>query len=303
MSETIVLNYGSLNIDYVYRVDHVTRPGETISSRSLQVFAGGKGANQTVALAKAGARAWHAGKIGQNARWLVDRLSALGVDTQYVRQTDEPTGHAVIQVDASGENAIFLFPGTNRQQARTEIDETLAAVPGKSLVLLQNEINEVPYTMQQARQRGHRICFNPAPYEPAIRQYPLDLVDVLVVNEIEGQGLSGKTEPDDILSALAGSLPRCDIVLTLGEHGVLHRSSGETTRVPAVKTRVVDTTAAGDTFIGYYLAAYVRGEPVRACLETACKAAAICVSRPGASDSIPSRDEVNAWRPEQETPR
>ena len=288
-----VLNYGSLNVDYVYRVDHIVRPGETIAGQSLAVFAGGKGANQSVAIAKAGAEVMHAGKVGKGGEWLVERLAALGVDTRFIRTTPDPTGHAVIQVDASGENAIFLFPGTNRQQARAEIDAALAAAPAGSVVLLQNEINDIPYIMEEARRRSLAVCLNPAPYGREIAAYPLDLLDMIVFNETEGEGLTGCAEPDAILSALAARLPKAILILTLGAQGVVCRApAGAVVRVPAVRARVVDTTAAGDCFIGYFLAAHLRGEPLRQCLETACKAAAICVSRPGASDSIPTRAEV-----------
>jgi ribokinase len=289
-----VLNYGSLNVDHVYRVDHIVRPGETIAGQSLDVFAGGKGANQSVALAKAGAEVMHAGKVGKGGEWLVERLAALGVDTRFTRIAAEPTGHAVIQVDAGGENAIFLFPGTNRQQARPEIDEALAAAPAGSVVLLQNEINDIPYIMEEARRRGLAVCLNPAPYGPEIAAYPLDLLDMIVFNETEGEGLTGRADPDAILAALGARLPNALLILTLGAQGVACRPpAGAVVRVPAVRARVLDTTAAGDCFIGYFLAAHLRGEPLRQCLETACKAAAICVSRPGASDSIPMRAEVD----------
>jgi ribokinase len=291
-----VLNYGSLNVDYVYRVEHIARPGETISGESFRTFAGGKGANQSVALARAGASAIHAGKVGKGGEWLKENLTALGVDTRFTRVSPEPTGHAIIQVDDAGENAIFLFPGTNRQQTRAEIDETLAAVPGDTVLLLQNEINEIPYIMEHAHRKGFKICLNPAPYGPEIRGYPLDLVDILIFNETEGGGLVGKAaDANGIVAAVASVLPRADLVLTLGEQGVLFRSAQEVLRVPAVRTRAVDTTAAGDTFIGYFLASRARGEPIRRCLEMACRAAAICVSRPGAADSIPARHEVEAW--------
>jgi ribokinase len=293
-----ILNYGSLNVDYVYRVDHIVRPGETISGQSLKVFAGGKGANQSTALARAGAAVIHAGKVGRDGQWLKEKLAALGVDTRFTRISDQPTGHAIIQVDAAGENAIFLFPGTNRQQARDDIDEAFAAMESDCMLLLQNEINELPYIIEKAHQKKMRICLNPAPFGPEVLDYPLEKVHVVIFNETEGRGLSGEERPERMLTAMAEKMPKADLILTLGKDGAVFRSQRQEARAPAVRASVVDTTAAGDTFIGYYLAAHVRGEAPPRCLEVACKAAALRVSRPGAADSIPTRDEVDGWHPE-----
>ncbi len=287
-----VLNFGSLNIDLVYRVAHVVRPGETLAGTALERHAGGKGANQSAALALAGARVFHAGKIGDDGAWLVEQLARLGVDTRHVRRGDVPTGHAVIQVDTHGENAIVLCGGANRRIADDEVDATLAEFGPETVLLLQNEINGIPRLMRAAHARGLSIVFNPAPMDREVLAYPLELARTLIVNETEGAALVGAGEPADMLARLAARLPQAEIVLTLGSRGVLYHAGGHTLRVEACPVRVVDTTGAGDTFIGYFVARRMAGDAVERALRIASQAAAITVSRPGAMDAIPRLDEV-----------
>ena len=287
-----VLNFGSLNIDHVYRVPHILRPGETLASISFENFAGGKGANQSAALARAGLDVAHAGKVGRDGTWLLDKLRSFGVDTQLTLVGDGPTGHAIIQVDDAGQNAIVTFAGANKQITQAEIDAALAhAAPG-TILLLQNEINDIPCIMKAGEAHEMRICFNPAPFDEGVLEYPMHLVDILILNETEAAGFCPRKKLGDMLHGLAEMFPRTEIIMTLGEDGAVYRRSGEEVRVPAHRVNAVDTTAAGDTFIGYFLAAKLEGKPVRDCLELACKAAAICVSKKGAMDSIPGRGEV-----------
>ena len=185
-----ILNFGSLNIDLVYQVEHIARPGETISSSAHQVFAGGKGANQSAALARAGARVFHAGQVGPEGQWLVDKLAELGVDVQHIRVGDVPTGHAIIQVDRHGQNSIVLFAGANAQIDRGAIDTALSHFDQVDILLLQNEINDIAYIITSASERGLTICLNPAPFGPEVCAYPLKLVDLLIVNETEAIGLA-----------------------------------------------------------------------------------------------------------------
>lgn len=288
-----VLNFGSLNIDHVYQVDHVVRPGETIPSGGYQIFAGGKGANQSAALARAGAAVFHAGRVGPEGAWLVEKLAGLGVAMEFTLAGDTPTGHALIQVDTAGRNAIVLFPGANQELTPSQVDTALASFGAGDLLVLQNETNLVPYLIEGAKARGLRVCLNPAPFTPQVNTYPLGLVDILVLNEIEGNGLSGAEDTEGILAGLAGRLPSCQVVLTLGAQGVAFRAPGESFTVPAHPAEVVDTTAAGDTFLGYYLARLAAGSGPRVAVEVAVRAAALCVSRPGAMDSIPRADEVS----------
>lgn len=287
-----ILNFGSLNIDHVYQVEHIVRPGETLPSTSYQVFAGGKGANQSAALGRAGAQVFHAGRVGPEGQWLVDKLAGLGVDMRFTLGDEAPTGHALIQVDREGNNAIVLFAGCNTRIGEAQIDQTLAEFGRGDILLLQNEINNLPHLMHQAKLRGMMICFNPAPFTGQVTGYPLELVDILVVNEGEGSDLSGVQKSDLILKTLATRYPQTQILLTLGEQGAWYRSSSEIFAVPAERVLAVDTTAAGDTFIGYFLAGLAAGVSARQAMERATRAAALCVTRAGAMDSIPAASEL-----------
>ena len=284
-----ILNLGSLNIDLVYQVEHIARPGETIASSSHQVFAGGKGANQSAALARASASVFHAGQVGPEGQWLVDKLAGLGVDVQHIRFSDIPTGHAIIQVDRHGQNSIVLFAGANAQINRGAIDAALAHFGRGDMLLLQNEINDVAYILTAAAERGLTICLNPAPFGPEVCAYPLERVDLLIVNETEAIGLAGAST----LTALAALCPRAQIALTLGAAGVQYRSPTEEFHLPAPHVEAVDTTGAGDTFIGYFLQGLAAGMTARESMARAIRAAAVCVTRPGAMDSIPAANELD----------
>ena len=177
---------GSANIDMVFSVDRIVNPGETISSRTLFRNAGGKGANQSAALAKAGADVSFAGNIGKDGIWLLDKLSSYGVDVSLSNVSDEGfTGQAIIQVDDSGENAIVLYPGMNRNFTEEHIDNVLNHFSSGDYLVLQNEINLVDYAITEAKKRGMRIVLNPSPFDSEIEKFPLDLVDIFFVNEIE----------------------------------------------------------------------------------------------------------------------
>ncbi len=291
-----VLNFGSLNIDYVYRVPHLVKPGETLASISLKIFAGGKGANQSVALALAGAQVTHAGKIGKEGAWLLKKLADAGVDSQLVTQSESNNGHAIIQVDDHGENAIILFAGANQETTEKEIDRALERSEKGSMLLLQNEINLIPSIIEKAKRRGLKICFNPAPMSAEVKKYPLQAIDLLVMNQTEGATLVGEGSPKEILRKLTTAFPLAEIILTLGGEGVLYQHKETYHQIPAIPVKAVDTTAAGDTFIGYFLAFYLEKKPVRECLTIASTAAAICISRSGAQDSIPRRLEVLSWK-------
>jgi len=287
-----ILNFGSLNIDYVYRVPHIVRCGQTVSGLSFDTFAGGKGANQSVALAKAGAVVFHAGRVGTDGAWLRQKLADYGVDVSHTHIGEDKTGHAVIQVDDAGENAIFLFAGANRQIDRQHIDAVLGHFGPGDTLLLQNEINDVGYLIQASHDRGLSVCFNPAPFDDGIGEFAIECVDLLVVNETEAAGMVGQAAAPDMLRQMAQRWPRVTIVLTLGDKGAMYRLGDVELVVEAEKVAAVDTTAAGDTFVGYFLAARVHGAAPLDCLAMASHAAAICVTRRGAMDAIPVGDEV-----------
>ncbi len=283
-----VLNFGSLNVDHVYRVPHIVRPGETLGSGSYARFPGGKGANQSVALARAGAPVWHAGMVGPESAWLRERLAADGVHTEFIRVDDEPGGHAIIQVEeASGQNSIVLFGGANQRIASEHVVRVLSAFQPGDMLLLQNEINVTAELIRRGHAVGLRVCLNPAPMAPGVLDFPLELLDLLVVNEHEGEALSGEKEPERILDALAAKYPQTRLCLTLGGDGVMFRAFQ-----PASAHKPVDTTAAGDTFIGYFLAADLAGKTAAEALAYASEAAGLSVTRPGAMDSIPWAREL-----------
>lgn len=289
---TRILNFGSLNIDHVYRVEAFVRPGETIHSLSYRQFAGGKGFNQSIALARAGAPVYHAGKIGPEGGWLLEMLSAAGAVTEDVLQVDTPTGHALIQVDSQGENAIILFGGANQAITAEDVDRVLSRFTAGDYLLLQNEISQMPLILQQAADLGLRVVLNPAPMTQTLLDYPLGGVSIFIVNETEGEALTGVSAPDAILDEMRRRFPAAATVLTLGGAGAIFADADRRIPIAAVPVTPVDTTAAGDTFTGYFLAGIVRGAGVEDALHEAAQAAAICVTRPGAADSIPGRREV-----------
>ncbi len=287
-----ILNFGSVNIDHVYSVEHFVRPGETLSSLSYARFSGGKGANQSIALAKAGADVFHAGKIGSDGLWLKDNLEKCGVRTDFLRTGKVPTGHAVIQVNRSGENSIVLYGGANQDIDENFASSVIAKFSKKDFLLVQNEINKIPLIMKKAHQRGMKIVFNPAPMNEPVKSYPLKLVDVFILNEIEGSGLTGKKGFKNVISEMERKYPGALTIMTLGSKGAAYIENGKTVFVPALKVKPVDTTAAGDTFIGYFLAGISNGSKTDEAIRLACRAAAICVTRKGAADSIPRMCEV-----------
>ena len=248
-----ILNFGSLNIDYVYEVEHFVRKGETISSKNLRVSCGGKGLNQSVALSRAGLHVYHAGMIGTDGTFLEDILKDAGVDTRYVMTSEQTrTGNAIIQNDAQGDNCILLYGGANQAVTREFIDCVLKNFEKDDWLLLQNEINE-----------------------------------------IEAQELIKDTGNDNVLlEKVHAAFPHAEIVLTLGERGALYLGKEGHITQESYPVTAIDTTAAGDTFTGYYLAGQLKGFCAKESMQMAAKAASITVSRKGAALSIPKIDEI-----------
>lgn len=293
-----VLCFGSLNIDYTYRVDHFVRKGETLSSDSLNVFSGGKGLNQSIALARAGLATSHAGAIGEDGGFLLEVLNQSGVDTAHVVVRDDiRTGNAIIQNDRDGDNCILLYGGANQAVTKAQVDETLARFDAGDYLVLQNEINEIPYIVEKGHEKGMRIALNPSPMNEKIREIPLDFVDIFLLNEVEaGQILEKEVETGVDGEALAAQLlarfPNAAIVLTLGGDGSVYADKDVQFRQPIYPVQTVDTTAAGDTFTGYFIAGILRGKTVQEAMDMAARAASIAVTRSGAASSIPTIDEV-----------
>lgn len=287
-----VLNFGSLNLDYVYQVGSILIPGETQASRGRQIFCGGKGLNQSIALSRAGVPVYHAGMIGEEGEILVKTCRENGVNTEFIRQIPEPSGHTVIQVDKNGQNCILLYGGANRQITREFVDYVLDSFGEGDMILLQNEINELSYIIDKASEKGMWIALNPSPYNENLKECDLSKVGLFLVNEIEGYQITGEKEPDRILESVKQKYPSAKILLTLGGEGSVYQDETGIYRQGIYKVKAVDTTAAGDTFTGYFISSIIEKMPVQEGLKLAAKASAIAVSRPGATASIPLKKEV-----------
>ena len=284
-----ILNIGSLNLDYVYAVPHFVAAGETLLATRRDVFAGGKGLNQTVAAARAGAQVFHGGAVGADGDMLLDLLRDAGADVSAVSRVDVPTGHAIIEVNPQGENSIIILGGANRAVSPETVEAALAKVDAGDILLLQNEINGLDAIIRRAAEKGLRILFNPAPMEAAVKELPLHLLDTLIVNEGEGRALGGD------MDALRAAYPRQKILLTQGSRGATLWTGSERLFQPAFPVKAVDTTAAGDCFLGYYAAALAENLPYADALRLASAASALAVQKQGAAPSIPIRREVEGF--------
>lgn len=287
-----VLNIGSLNLDYVYSVDHIIRPGETQSSDSRNIFLGGKGMNQSCSLAKAGVEVYHAGMIGRDGTAFLDACREFGVRSEFIRVVDVPTGHTVIQVDKNAQNSILLFGGANQALTETFVEEVLSYFGPEDILLLQNEINLLTCIVDRAYARGMRIALNPSPFNSRLEEVDLRKISVFLLNEVEGSQITGEKEERNILVGLKEKFPEASFLLTLGVKGAIYADRDQEIFQPAFPVKAVDTTAAGDTFTGYFLAGVSEGVPVKEILRRCAMASAITVSRKGAVPSIPYREEV-----------
>lgn len=288
------LNFGSLNIDYVYSLNHFVQKGETITSDKLNVFAGGKGLNQSIALSRAGGNVYHAGAIGADGVFLEEVLNEAGVDTRFLmKYEDVRTGNAIIQKDRGGDNCIILYGGANQAITKEMADEVLSAFGEGDWLFLQNEISEIPYIVEKAHERGMRIVLNPSPMNEKILRINLNYIDCFILNEVEAHALVQEdVDKAALLNQLKERFPHAEIVLTLGEKGSVYAGAEGIAEQKAYQVATVDTTAAGDTFTGYYMAGRLQGESVKEALDMASRASAIAVSKKGAAPSIPKRDEV-----------
>ncbi|WP_334195726.1 ribokinase [Muricomes intestini] len=287
-----VLNFGSLNLDYVYSVDHMVKPGETLASFGMNTFCGGKGLNQSIALARAGVPVFHAGMVGEEGELLLNACEGSGIKTDYIRTIPGQSGHTIIQVDKEGQNCILLYGGANRSITREYVDEVLGNFEKRDILLLQNEVNLLDYIIDQAYERGMMIILNPSPYDSVLDGCDFSKISMFLLNEVEGEQITGENDAENMLEKLKAMYPKARVVLTLGGEGSVYQYKEERYRQGIYKVKAVDTTAAGDTFTGYFISSVIDGVPVPEGLALAAKAAAIAVSRQGAAASIPSREEV-----------
>jgi ribokinase len=294
-----VLVLGSLNIDYIYEVNQIVKEGETISAHGFSSQLGGKGVNQAVAAARAGAEVSMAGVIGYDGSAFLDYLRDDNIETAFIKQHQNLSGHAIIQLTSTGTNSIVVYAGTNNEISPEFIDRVLAHFDSSDYILLQNEVSCVNFAMRAAKQRGLKIVFNPSPITDELLRYPLELVDIFILNEIEGQVLSGLSpgaDCRDVLITLTERFPNAAVVLTMGSEGVVYTDGKRILRCGVYRVPVVDTTAAGDTFCGYFLAGIIKGLSVQGALELATKASNLAIGKKGALVSIPKLTDVESTK-------
>ncbi len=290
-----ILNYGSLNIDKTFSLDHIVKPGETISSFSYEENAGGKGCNQAGALAKAGCDVYMAGKIGFDGKFLLNLLKNFNVNIENINKEGSTTGQAIIQVSKDGQNSIILSPGANFENSKEEIDLVLKNFSKGDFLILQNEINNIEYLINKGYEKGLTICFNPSPFTNEILKLPLKKISYFFVNEIEAAQITQNkcnNNFETILDAICKKFLTSHIVMTMGKAGSYYSYKEKTYHQPIIDSPVVDTTAAGDTFMGYFIASLIFNYNEKEALYYATKASSITVSKKGALTSIPLKKDI-----------
>lgn len=292
-----ILNFGSMNIDYVYQVDHMTQPGETQQSMGMATFAGGKGLNQSIALKRAGADVFHAGLVGTDGDFLLDTCRDSGIDITNVKKVLGSSGHTIIQVDHQGQNCILLHSGSNGMMTKEFADSVFQNFSEGDYVLFQNEINMLDYMIETAHKKGMVIILNPSPFNKALECCDLSKVSMFILNEIEGGALAGTDAGQEvILKHISEKYPEAKFVLTLGQEGSCYHDKGKTHYQKSIPVKAVDTTAAGDTYTGFLISLLAAGKSVEQAMEAAAMAAALAVTRKGAAASIPWLYEVLHYR-------
>ena len=291
-----ILNFGSLNLDYVYQVSHFVKPGETLSAASQTINAGGKGLNQSVALAKAGAEVYHAGCLGIGGEKLEKLMKEYGVNTSFLIPVNQIQGNAVIQVTPAGENSIVLFGGSNQCISEEQVNNTLSSFGEGDFFVLQNEISNLPMIIDKARAIGMVIFLNPSPFDDRLDRVDFGKLDWLLVNEIEAEQLTGESKPEAVWQSVHNRYPELSLLFTLGSQGsYAYRENGaglEKAFQQAYEVKAIDTTGAGDTYTGFFISSLMNNLSLTECMKRASMAAAISVTRSGAAQSIPSAEEV-----------
>ena len=282
-----ILNFGSINKDFFYSVNDFVKPGETISSIRYNIKIGGKGLNQSVGISKAGQKIYHAGIINKDDTFILDKLKKWNINCENILLSNNPTGHAIIQVDKKGENSIIIHGGANHDVDIKFIKSVLSKFDSGDILVLQNEINNIKEIIDRAHHKKMKIIFNPAPFNNEILSYDLNKISTLILNQTEGEALSKEKKPDGILKVLNSKFNNTEIILTLGEKGSLYSFKDELVKIKAHKLDTVDTTGAGDTFIGYYVAGIGSKMNIKDNLNRASEAAAIATTKLGGAESIP----------------
>lgn len=289
-----ILVFGSFNIDKVYKMPRLPEKGETLYCSGYEIHVGGKGLNQALAFAFAGADAVVGGKVGADGRYLTDYLERNGIDISEIDFSGEFTGHTVIEADPEGQNQMILFGGANREIGEEYCDRLLKKHGDAELILMQYETSCVEYMLKKAHSLGIKTAFNPSPFVDKLKEIDYSCVDIIILNEFEGKSISGESETENVLKALA-DLGCREVILTLGADGAVYYDGETSVYCPAFKVNAVDTTGAGDTFTGYCLYELLSGAAPEKALLTGCAASALEVTKYGAAETIPHSDEVRQF--------
>lgn len=290
-----IINFGSLNIDIFFRVNHIVKPGETISAQSIEKRAGGKGLNQSIALVKNFDKVYHAGSVGSDGAFLKEYLKGEGIDTSFIKESKNPTGNAIIQVDDKGENSIVLYKGANFDNDKEYIDQVLSKFDKDDILVLQNEINNMEYIIDMGYEKQMKLVLNPSPITKEVKKFDLNKIDLLLVNETEAKEITNCQDIDQIIEYFRENYPNLKVVITLGCKGSIFVDKENKIFQEAYNVEAVDSTGAGDTFTGFFVAEFYKNKDVKDCLKLATKASALSVTKQGASISIPNIEEVKKF--------
>lgn len=282
----MILNFGSINIDNVYRVSQLVKAGETISAKSFERFLGGKGVNQSIAAHRAKGNVKHIGHIGRDA-WISDQLNTMEIDLDFIFESDHPTGHAIISVDDAGENEIVIFSGANTAFSLPACRGVLAQfAQGTPWIVLQNEINLSADLAKMAKEMGYKACYSAAPFDAVKVREILPYLDLLALNETEFADLQ------DALGKGPADLGIDIVLVTLGAKGAKLHMGDDVIFQNSFPVTPIDTTGAGDTFLGSFIARFDAGDDAATSLRYAAAASAIQVTRVGAAPAIPHETDV-----------
>jgi len=291
-----ILNYGSLNIDYVYNVDSLVKPGTTKADKGLKVMSGGKGLNQSVAIAKAGySNIYHAGNIGRNGEFLKLTLLEHNIKINFIEKSKADTGHAIVQISDEGEHTIIVHGGSNYCNDIDVMNRVIKEFAEGDILLVQNEINDVKHIIEKAYDRKMRIFLNPASFHETVYTFDLDKVDTLILNEQELYQLTKCYDFHEAINMLKAH--RLNIVVTLGEKGGKYFTQDmKEYTYQSYGVDVVDTTAVGDAFVGYFVAGMASGDSIKNVLDRSSKAGALAATIEGSAISIPNGKDVDEFQ-------
>ena len=277
-----IFNFGSIVIDNFYKTPRIPIPGESIRAESFKKGLGGKGANQSIAAKKAGSDVFHIGAVGSDGSQQLELMKKYGIDINNVNLSNVNTGHANITIDPSGENAITFYAGANDTQTLERIEKGFDNAKPNDICLLQNEVNLVLEAAKIAKSRKMKVIYSAAPFDVSHVRKVINFIDLLVVNE---------TEHALLLKAF-GKYFQKPLLITYGSKGSCYISDDDNLRVQAPKVQPVDTTGAGDTYLGYFASTLDQKKSVQEAMEIASFAAALQVTQYGTSEAIPDLPAV-----------